>query len=93
MFNLRKATTMEKEINNILIFTANDGEQMIFRVLFTYHSEKFGKSFAVFYNEKDEDHLIAYSYDENKTLSELESDEEYAELDEMLKKYDEENAR
>ena len=82
---------MEKEINNVLIFTANDGEQMIFRVLFTYHSEKFNKSFAAFYNEKDENHLIAYSYDEDKTLHELESDEEYAELDEMLRKFDEEN--
>ena len=82
---------MEKEINNILIFTGRDGEQMTFRVLFTYRSERFNKSYAAFYNEKDENHLIAYAYDENKTLSPLESEEEYRELNEMLKKYDEEN--
>ena len=81
---------MEKKINNILIFTAEDGEQMIFHVLFTYHSDVFSKDYAVFYNEKDENHLIAYSYDENKTLSQIETDEEYAELENMLKKYDEE---
>ena len=81
---------MEKKINNILIFTADDGEQMIFRVLFTYHSDVFGKDYAVFYNEKDENHLIAYSYDENKTLCQVESCEEFSELEYMLKKYDEE---
>ena len=81
---------MEKKINNILIFTADDGEQMIFRVLFTYHSDVFGKDYAVFYNEKDENHLIAYSYDENKTLCQVESSEEFSELEDMLKKYDEE---
>ena len=82
---------MEKEINNVLIFTSGDGEQMIFRVLFTYFSEKFKKKYAAFYNENDENHLIAYAYDEDKTLSPLESDEEYAEINEMLKKYDEEH--
>ena len=82
---------MEKEINNILIFTGKDGEQMIFHVLFTYKSENFNKSYAVFYNEKDENNLIAYSYDSDYTLSAIESDEEYAELDVMLRKYDEEN--
>lgn len=82
---------MEKKINNILFFTSESGEQMTFRVLFTYYSETFKKDYAVFYNEKDENHLIAYSFDENKTLSSLESDEEYAELEEALKKYDEDN--
>jgi len=82
---------MEKKINNILFFTSEDGQQMTFRVLFTYYSESFKKDYAVFYNENDENHLIAYSFDENKTLSSLESDEEYAELEEALKKFDEEN--
>ena len=81
---------MEKEINNILTFHFESGKQLTFRVLFTYHSERFEKDYAVFYNEEDENHLIAYSYDENKTLSELSSEEEYAELDEALKRYDEE---
>ena len=81
---------MEKKINNVLIFSNSGGEQMIFRVLFTYHSDKFDKDFAAFYNEKDENHLIAYSFDENNTLSDLESEEEYAELNAMLEKYDEE---
>ena len=83
---------MEKKINNILFFTSSDGEQMTFRVLFTYHSEKSGKDYAVFYNENDENHIIAYSYDENITLHELESQDEYAELEAALHKFDEEQA-
>ena len=83
---------MEKKINNILFFTAEDGTQLTFRVLFTYYSEKFGKDYAVFYNEADENHLIAYSFDENITLSELESQEEYTELEAALAKFDEEAA-
>lgn len=83
---------MEKKINNILFFTSSDGEQMTFRVLFTYHSEKSGKDYAVFYNENDENHLIAYSYDKNITLHELEAQDEYAELEEALHKFDEEQA-
>lgn len=82
---------MEKKINNVLIFTDANGEQIVFRVLFTYYSDRFKKDYAVFYNEKDENHLIAYSFDENNTLSALETQEEYAELNTALKKYDEEN--
>lgn len=83
---------MEKKINNVLFFTGKDGTQMTFKVLFTYHSETFGKDYAVFYNEKDENHLIAYSYDENITLSALETQEEYQELEKTLQQYDEEQA-
>ena len=83
---------MEKKINNVLFFTGKDGTQMTFKVLFTYHSETFGKDYAVFYNEKDENHLIAYWYDENITLSALETQEEYQELEKALQQYDEEQA-
>ena len=53
---------MEKKINNILFFTGKDGSQMVFRVLFTFYSEVFKKDYAVFYNEQDENNLIAYSF-------------------------------
>ena len=60
---------MEKKINNVLLFTARDGSQLTFRVLFTHYSEKFKKDYAVFYNEADENHLILYSFDENTSSS------------------------
>ena len=81
---------MEKKINNVLIFTSPSGEKTVFRVLFTYRSDVFNKDYAVFYNEADENELIAYSFDENKTLSLLSEEGEYAELNRALQKYDEE---
>lgn len=83
---------MEKKINNILLFTGKDGTQMTFRVLFTYYSETFKKDYAVFYNEADEEQLIAYSFNEDNVLSALESDEEYKELEQALRKFDEEQS-
>ncbi len=83
---------MEKKINNILFLTKEDGTKLTFKVLFTYHSEAFGKDYAVFYNEADENHLMAYAYDENLTLSAIESQEEARELEKALQQYDEEQS-
>ena len=82
---------MEKKINNILFITDRDGNKMTFRVLFTHHSKKFKKDYAAFYNEENENHLLLFSYDENYTLSRVETQEEYQELEEVLHKYDEEH--
>ena len=83
---------MEKKINNILFLTKEDGTKLTFKVLFTYHSDVFEKDYAVFYNEKDENHLMAYAYDENLTLSAIESQEEAQELEKALQQYDQEQA-
>ena len=55
---------MEKKINNILFVNTNDGKRLTFKVLFTHHSDKFNKDYVVFYNEEDENQLLAFSYDE-----------------------------
>ena len=84
---------MEKKINNILFVTTNDGRQLTFKVLFTYHSEEFEKDYVFFYEENDEDNIIVYSYDDSNTLYEIEDEEEYKELDEVLQAYDEEHSK
>ena len=71
---------MEKKINNILFVTTNDGRQLTFKVLFTYHSEEFEKDYVFFYEENDEDNIIVYSYDDSNTLHEIEDEEEFKEL-------------
>ena len=63
---------MEKKINNVLFVTTNDGRQLTFKVLFTYHSEDFEKDYVFFYEENDEDNIIVYSYDDSNTLHEIE---------------------
>ena len=84
---------MEKKINNVLFVTTNDGRQLTFKVLFTYHSEDFEKDYVFFYEENDEDNIIVYSYDDSNTLYEIEDQEEYKELDEVLQAYDEEHSK
>ena len=84
---------MEKKINDILFLTTNDGEKLTFRVLFTYHSDTFNKDYAVFYNENDENHLIAYSYDENHLFQVIETREEGEELELALHQFDEEQKK
>ena len=84
---------MEKKINNVLFVTTNDGRHLTFNVLFTYHSEDFEKDYVFFYEENDEDNIIVYSYDESNTLHEIEDEEEFKELDEVLQAYDEEQAK
>ncbi|MBR2974157.1 MAG: DUF1292 domain-containing protein [Clostridia bacterium] len=83
---------MEKKINNTLLFTGKDGSQMVFHVLFTYHSDNFNKDYAVFYNEADENEVIVYAYDADLTLSVVQTEEEYAELDQALQQFDQEQA-
>jgi hypothetical protein len=78
---------MQKEIDNVLIFRSGD-KRRVYRVLFTYHSESLSKDFAVFYNEEDENDLVGFSYDENKVLSELQSSEEFSELERALREFD-----
>ena len=81
---------MEKKINNVLLFTAKDGTQMTFKVLFTFHSERFDKDYAIFYNEADEKQIIVYSFDENNVLSLVEREEEYEEIDRAVDDFAEE---
>ena len=81
---------MEKKINNVLLFTAKDGTQMTFKVLFTFHSERFDKDYAIFYNEADEKQIIVYSFDENNVLSLVETEEEYEEIDRAVDDFAEE---
>ena len=84
---------MEKKINNELFVTTNDGRQLTFKVLFTYHSEDFEKDYVFFYEENDEDNIIVYSYDDSNTLHEIDDEEEFKELDEVLEAYDDEHSK
>ena len=83
---------MEKRINNVLFVNKTDGERLTFRVLFTHRSENFNKDYVVFYNEDDENHLLAFSYDENITFSEINNQEEIDEVYDVLRKFDKEQA-
>ena len=76
--------------NKYLYVTTDDGRELKFRILFTYHSDNFEKDYVAFYDEKDEENVLVCSYDEEHNLYEIEDEEEFKELDEVLQAYDEE---
>ena len=80
---------MEKRINNILFLNGKDGSRRTLHVLFTHHSDEFSKDYAVFVSEEDENHILLFSYDENKTLSMVNNEEEIALLETKLYEFDE----
>ncbi len=77
---------MEKEIDAIIMEDEN-GEKKELTIYFTYHSEKFNKDYVIFYDNNDPDNLLACFTDENGNLFDIETDEEYDELDEIIEEF------
>lgn len=81
--NEEKFDTIEVEDEN--------GNKKNLTIYFTYYSENFNKDYVIFYDPDDQDSLIACSFDEEGHLFEIESDEEYNELDEIIDEFQDSN--
>lgn len=73
-----------------IVFVDENGSEFELQILFTYHSENFNKNYVVFFNQ-DNDELLAGVIDENGNVSDVETDEEYDEIDKQIDLYYEEN--
>ena len=82
---------MDKK-ENVIVIETDDGKQIEFRVLFTYHSENYNKDYVYIYEDKNPDNLLVYSYDEEHNIYEIEDDEEFEELEEVLQAYEDEHS-
>ncbi|MDE6656353.1 MAG: DUF1292 domain-containing protein, partial [Anaeroplasmataceae bacterium] len=73
-----------------LVLTMEDGKQVTCDILFTYHSEEFNKDYVIF-QPRGEQQLSAASYEEegdgNGALHGIETDEEWAMLEELVNDY------
>ena len=80
-----------------LFYKNDDGKDVECEILFTYHSEEFNKNYVLFFekgsDEGDSVEIMAASYDETDetmgTLSPIETDEEWAMLDDVLEEFQE----
>jgi uncharacterized protein YrzB (UPF0473 family) len=80
-----------------LFYKNDDGKDVECEILFTYHSDEFNKNYVLFFEKGSDDgdsvEIMAASYDEADetmgTLSPIESDEEWAMLDEVLEEFQE----
>lgn len=85
---------------NRLTFIDEDGNEVLCEILFTFNSEEFNKNYVLFYpvGSEDEDGnitVMAASYTENEDgtcgeLCNVETDEEWALIEEMLESFSEE---
>ena len=68
-----------------LIITLDNGEEVLLNILFTYENEARKKTYVFVYEDEHEDDVMAYIYDENShSLSEIEDDDEYDEVEEVF---------
>lgn len=81
--NEEKFDTIEVEDEN--------GNKKNLTIYFTYHSDNFNKDYVIFYDPEDQDSLLACSFDEEGNLFEIESEEEYKELDEIIDEFQDSN--
>lgn len=84
---------LDKEIimeNRDLTIVTQDGTEILCEVLFTNYSEQFNKHYLVFV-EKGTDNASAAIFDPNETenakLKDIETEEEWAYLEDLLEKY------
>ena len=81
--NEEKFDTIEVEDEN--------GNKKNLTIYFTYHSDNFDKDYVILYDPEDQDSLLACSFDEEGNLFEIESEEEYKELDEIIDEFQDNN--
>ena len=68
-----------------MIITLDNGEEVLLNILFTYENEARKKTYVFVYEDEHEDDVMAYIYDENThSLSEIEDDDEYDEVEEVF---------
>lgn len=81
---------MNKELlDDEMIISDDNGDEKVMKILFTYENEERKKSYVFLYEENDEDNILVFAYDEkNKTLEEIEDEEEYKEAEEVLNAFD-----
>lgn len=80
---------MNKDLlENEMIVTDENGDEKVMNILFTYENEQRHKSYVFLYEKGDEDNVLAFIYNENdKSLDEIEDDEEYSEVEEVFNAY------
>ena len=65
--------------------TLEDGTTQVMKILFTYENEERGHSYVFIYKDGEEDDVMPFIYnEEDKSLSEIEDEEEFGEVEEVF---------
>ena len=67
-----------------LVVTDEDGNEVLFEILFTYEHPERKKKYVFVFEKDNPDEVMAFEYNDNGELLEIESDEEYEEVEEVF---------
>ena len=73
---------------NSIFITDEDGKEVEMKILMTFEANQ--KKYVVLYDEKNEDELYPFVYDDEGNLFAVEDEEEMAMIDEVVSAYEEE---
>jgi len=73
---------------NSIFITDADGKEVEMKILMTFEANQ--KKYVVVYDEKNEDELYPFVYDDEGNLFAVEDEEEMAMIDEVVSAYEEE---
>ena len=72
---------------NSIFITDEDGKEVEMKILMTFEANQ--KKYVVVYDEKNEDELYPFVYDDEGNLFAVEDEEEMAMIDEVVSAYEE----
>ncbi len=71
--------------DNILFITTDDGKEMKMEQLFNFYSDQYNKSYVLYIDpQSDDGQVYAMSFDEDKNLYAVETDEEWEMIEEVF---------
>ncbi|MDO4377540.1 MAG: DUF1292 domain-containing protein [Erysipelotrichia bacterium] len=80
--------------DNILFITTDDGREMKMEQLFNFYSDQYGKSYVLYVDpQKDDGQVYAMSFDEDKNLYAVETEEEWDMIEEVFEAWNDEQQK
>lgn len=79
--------------SNTLFVTDENGNEMEMEILFTFEDEENNRNYVVFCDPENEDEVFASTYDDEGHLIPVETQEEWAMIEEVIGAFSEEDGQ
>lgn len=79
-------------IENEIVIVDEDGVEVKYEILFTYENEDRGAQYVLYFDPQNPDEVYAARYNDQHELMEIETDEEWDEVQEVLNTFEQDPA-
>lgn len=79
-------------LDNEIVIVDEDGVETKFEILFTYENDDRGMQYVLYYDPKNPEEVFAARYNDNHELMEIEDEEEWQEVEEVLNTFEQDPA-